>query len=1034
MAERRLNYRINTQSSVTGLRQAEKAFRRLEQAVERAGLKNLQYAHTNKRAAAALKLQTMRARNLNRQLGMMNMVMRRVLISWGLFYTGMMASRGFKAAIAGSINFNKQIEQSKLGIAALITASARIEDPFGRAVDTARAFAFAQGEAARQVQQLRKDALATEATYEQLLETFQVAIAPGLAGGMALDEIRTFALRISQAATALAMPQRQLAEEIRSILQGSIRVQNTRIAAALGITNEHIRRWKQMGTLAQSLAERFEAFKESGKILRETFAGLSGRVADAFQQLVGEAGVGLFDELKSSLKEIFDLVVDSSASTVIIRPEAIALAQEFFEHIRNIVKYARQLGGALDYKTLKKTLDALGGTVEFIGKLFVDIGVGIGRALATLGAVANYFGNILGKAGDLRGAIGAIVSLLTELLVIRIVVTGITKSIQLMKLAVVGVKTAVIAVDAAFSRVMITATKLSIPLILIGTLVTLVNKIVQDIIGTDFSAIDQIAVAFRIAFNVVKQIGRFMTSLRGMVKAVGISISGSITVAYKAAAVAALYLVEKTLAIKAAATNATKDWVALAKVQETMAEYQKDLGKSSAQWAEESSNAWTDGLNQAKEFFTDTWDPMEGVDKIMEQGGAAAGKQWVGSFMDSIKGLGVEGIGGTLQKWLASARTQAAAATAAAGAGAGTGDKIGIDYKKDVQEIQDKLQPITISLQKQLDLHNKIRDSYTGRIAQLQNEIVGHQQSITAGEKVAKNTEDILVKRRIIANLQAEMPILLHQSAKQLDTLRAKTALLVAETEGGWGNSLRAISLNIAEGLPSSMELAISIMKRAIDSFASAVSSQIVDAFDPDSDGSASERFANFLKSMSKMIIQELIKIAVIKTAAMIGLSAAGGAHSGGRIGGRHNRNTPSMAHMLAPQGLAGGGRPAGLHPTDQIPIWAARGEFMMQVDSVRQYGASVMNAINQGLIDPGALKALAGVSHSPTSRAPTGKGYAEGGQVNLPESTESESSVTPAFIVANDDSMDRMLAGGKSAMLSFIQDNSPTISQLLKG
>lgn len=270
--------------------------------------------------------------------------------------------RAFNDSLRSAIEFNARLEQAQLGMASLFLASGRVTNAVGDIVDGAEGLAIAQQEARRQTELLRVDALRTASTFEQLIENFQTATGPGLQAGLGLDEIRRITVRLSQAAATLGVPQRQLAEEIRSLLQGTIRVRDTRIAVALGITNADIRRAKELGVLAEFLEDRFSAFAESGKLVEQTFTVLLTNTRDALVQLAGAVGEGFFEEIKELLKDVKDSVVTLNEATgeLEFNEEAIETATIFFDILKNAVSQARALGSSLDSDTFQQIGVALG--------------------------------------------------------------------------------------------------------------------------------------------------------------------------------------------------------------------------------------------------------------------------------------------------------------------------------------------------------------------------------------------------------------------------------------------------------------------------------------------------------------------------------------------------------------------------------------------------------------------------------------------------------------------------------------------------
>ena len=157
-----------------------------------------------------------------------------------------------------------------------------------------------------------------------------------------------------------------------------------------------------------------------------------------------------------------------------------------------------------------------------------------------------------------------------------------------------------------------------------------------------------------------------------------------------------------------------------------------------------------------------------------------------------------------------------------------------------------------------------------------------------------------------------------------------------------------------------------------------------------------------FLRDIALMIAKAFLFQAVLA-----GLKAVGGpfasigsfvtANSGGRIPGP-NVNRDVVPAMLTP------------------------GEFVIPRGAVDHYGTGIMEALRRRLIPRNALSAF-GASGVP----PKGTHLNAGGQA-------SQSSVvpSPAYIVADEQAMDRMLRGGSNSMFEFLRRNADTISGIL--
>jgi len=416
----------------------------------------------------------------------------------------------FTDLVKDGVKFNAMIEQSVLGLGALLTAVGDVRDATGQTVDEASQLELAMGEARRQVALLRAESLKAPGTFSELLETFQVAIAPGRQAGLIVDEIRKFTIQISQAAAALGVPQNQLTEEIRSVLSGTIQARTTRIASALGITNEDIRRAKELGRLSEFLEARFKAFSVAGERALGTFDVLISNLHDAMEQLFGTGATGLFNELKGLFAEL-QAGAQSAGKGGILEPnpEAVAVVRALLEGIKGAVTEARRLRAELSLAELEPIARALGHALEasaqilgraleIVLRIFAAASVVVNAAFTTAQAVAG----VLGSLGD---AIG-----LDKLLRMAEVLVGIALGLRIVqglalalkasflfiwnitkvwKLAVLGVKAAVSLLNAALvvGRGII-LTILSpvglIALALVG-LVVLTKQWIDSLLGAD---------------------------------------------------------------------------------------------------------------------------------------------------------------------------------------------------------------------------------------------------------------------------------------------------------------------------------------------------------------------------------------------------------------------------------------------------------------------------------------------------------------------------------------------------------------------
>lgn len=345
---------------------------------------------------------------------------RRLVGTLAIFTLARKGVQVFNELVSSGIRFNDTIETSTLGIAGLVATLADVRDELGQSVGKAEELDLALGLARTQIELLRQDSLKTVATFTQLLDTFQVAVGPGLAAGLNLDEVRQLTVSISQAAAALSVPQNQLAEEIRSLLAGTIQARTTRIATALGITNSDIRRLKEAGELFEFLDERLAGFAESAqRAARETITGLRAILKGAFEALVGEAAKPLFDELISLGNQLLDnvLTVSDALGNLRPNPKAVAVLRPIFETLKVMLQAAVDVGKALGFEGAETLISGLAAGFQVLAEALRVILTGLIQLIRPFTFIREQLGLAKDEAQGLNKDLGGVLGVVGLLII-----------------------------------------------------------------------------------------------------------------------------------------------------------------------------------------------------------------------------------------------------------------------------------------------------------------------------------------------------------------------------------------------------------------------------------------------------------------------------------------------------------------------------------------------------------------------------------------------------------------------------------------
>lgn len=962
---------LQAQSQV--LRQQATAARRYARELDRLGVSGSRAARGVDRAGTS-------ARRAEAAFGGLFLTVRRLVTTLVFFETARFALDGVRQLIGGTIQFASALESAQLGAAGLFTAVGLVENSAGIALRGVEALNEAEKISADQLRQLRVEGLKTAATFDQLAETFQVAVAPGLQAGLTVDEIRQFTVQISQAASALGLEQRQLAEEIRSILTATQRPGQTRIADALGLSREDVRRATQAGNLFGTLQERFSAFSIAGTRALSTFNARLSNAIDALFLLSNTGAEQFFQSLKDILQDVVDVAVDINRETNELRvnPEAVQVFREIFDALSRSLEKARDLRLALDFSDLTGLAQGIAAAIDLASSLLSGAFEGVIKGASDLLSIFRVIRNVIQAVTGLDlldpNSLETASSLLAT--IVRLLV--VTKGIELTFAAITTRMGAVIALGLV------------------------------------------IAAALSSASTSASQLAEAFTGIRG----------------------AGLEDVFVRLAIEA---DAAVDQIRL-----LFSGLTSFLGELFTVPFKELNNSVVNGANEIRIVY------LKVIQEIVSQ---LAKIPVFGGQSLELQAAGLRAVIAQLET-----------AQQVTGVRQSLEQRITAELRK-----QDTL--ITNATKAQIEARRlRLQEQIADQVSTAQDgQSIVDQNTVFAGLK-AKAAEAVAEIRQAFSDLGITIPGDLRTSLKDVEEAVLDFGRVVGK---GAENAEKRFTEKFFDRIKAKVKEFqaqggvfnefFNFLEDSVRRLTDLIADLIVDAFDPNTDVSAKERFLSFLRELAREAIRILIRIAIAKAAATVfdekTAQNATGAANGGQVsgfnsGGKLGEFDAKARNFLTnfPVGFASGGnvgpfasssspqgamanslraaRPRGLAPSDTVPAWLTPEEWVIKRSSARMYGDKVMDAINRGMMDPFALRALAGASHvrGAVRRTASRMGYATGGAVSpqRPTSTAPQNGALGAVVVADDQAMERLLAGGRSAMLEFFADNAGAIRGLI--
>ncbi|WP_371366301.1 hypothetical protein SRRS_07210 [Sporomusa rhizae] len=244
----------------------------------------------------------------------------------------------FTALVKPGINFEKQTEISRLGIAGVLMSMTKLN---GEATKLPDALALSN----KAISDLTQASGQIGLPLNELTETFQAVVGAGLTQKMNMKEIVDFTVIGTKAVKTMMVgvsnEGMQVIQELRSMISGNID-QNSQVARSLGITNADIEKAKQSaGGLFKYLEDKLSGFAEIVKLYPDTLKGKIDRLATVFQQVSAKGAEPFTDLLKQGLDAITDrlLVTETIVTKTGQTLKTVKLNPELIDDFKSVSTY-----------------------------------------------------------------------------------------------------------------------------------------------------------------------------------------------------------------------------------------------------------------------------------------------------------------------------------------------------------------------------------------------------------------------------------------------------------------------------------------------------------------------------------------------------------------------------------------------------------------------------------------------------------------------------------------------------------------------
>lgn len=319
---------------------------------------------------------------------------------------------GISAAVTNAISLNAQLEQTQTAITGTIAQLGNFRDAQGNIVQGQQAIDLASEESRRQLDLLRLDAVRIGTTFGQLAENFQIALGQGIPAGLKLDEIRRFTVLVSQAAQKVGVAQNQLAEEIRAlVIPGAATARSSRIFTTFGFSRDQIENARAQNRLAELFEKRLGVLSTVGDQAGKTFTRAKAQLQAFVEILLTQASTPFFDSVKKVLLDVSALLlkVNTNAAGVIVgftpNPKIVGALQDIFNFLSAGVERAGAFIRTLNFDTVQKDVRGVIAVLQIVEDVIFAIARALGTIAGSAGTLVDIFGPVLKVLSPVLGVL-----------------------------------------------------------------------------------------------------------------------------------------------------------------------------------------------------------------------------------------------------------------------------------------------------------------------------------------------------------------------------------------------------------------------------------------------------------------------------------------------------------------------------------------------------------------------------------------------------------------------------------------------------
>lgn len=219
----------------------------------------------------------------------------------------------FDAIVGSGIEYNRQMETLKLGMASLVSVNAEFTTSTGVSLSNMERYSMALDSTSDIMERLKKVNIETAHTLDQTAQTFKTIYSSAMNAGASMDQTMELTKLLSQSASAAGADFNAFMATVDGVVDGTYLANSEygRFLKTVGLTPAVLKEAAKEGKSIDLLMEKLGGFSAVGEVVQQSLDGIVSNLQNTIDEIRSGMNTDIFDGYKLALSGLNDILSEN---------------------------------------------------------------------------------------------------------------------------------------------------------------------------------------------------------------------------------------------------------------------------------------------------------------------------------------------------------------------------------------------------------------------------------------------------------------------------------------------------------------------------------------------------------------------------------------------------------------------------------------------------------------------------------------------------------------------------------------------------